>query len=96
MTMAFKNPFTTHPQEVGETYLVHLCAAGGFAVKMMVAAVACLIHAFLPFVFKTTGSRRVEELHLLLQKRMHKPGHAKEAGAEESQFAPVRRTGTTG
>lgn len=56
-------PFTEHPASVGETYFEHLCRAAGFAFSMLVAGIACLIHALLPFLFVTTGSRTVTKLH---------------------------------
>lgn len=54
--------FTEHPESVGETYTQHLLAALGFAFTMARAAVCCTVHAFLPFLFTTTGSRTVSEL----------------------------------
>lgn len=51
-----KNIFTEHPHSVGETYFQHLKFASLFAFRMIIGGFACLIHAFLPFVFKKTGS----------------------------------------
>jgi Family of unknown function (DUF6356) len=56
-------PFTEHPASVGETYLEHLAMASGFGWRMVVAGCACFIHGLLPFLFTTTGSRAVTELH---------------------------------
>ena len=42
--------FTEHPASVNETYFEHLCAAISFATAMAVATLACLVHAFLPFL----------------------------------------------
>ena len=44
--------FCEHPHEQGETYFVHLKHASQCSVMLSVAAGACLIHAFLPFMFK--------------------------------------------
>ena len=55
--------FTEHPASVNETYFQHLCAAMSFATAMAVATLACLVHAFLPFLCVTTGSRKLTELH---------------------------------
>lgn len=55
--------FTEHPASVGETYLQHLGQAMGFAVRMLAGGLACLIHAFLPFLFVRTGSQAITELH---------------------------------
>lgn len=50
------NPFTDHPTAAGETYLSHLRTAAGFGVQLLVAGLACLVHALLPFLFVRTGS----------------------------------------
>ena len=56
-------PFTEHPASVGETYLEHLGMASGFGWRMVLAGCACFIHGLVPFLFTTTGSRAVTELH---------------------------------
>jgi len=55
--------FTEHPASVGETYGQHLRAASGFALAMIAGGLACLLHALLPFLCVTTGSRTVARLH---------------------------------
>ena len=54
-----KNPFTDHPSTVGETYFQHMCFASKFAGNLFLAASCCFTHAFLPFLFKKTGSNLV-------------------------------------
>ena len=49
--------FTEHPASVGETYFGHLISALSFCGKLTVALFACLVHAFLPFLFEKTGSQ---------------------------------------
>jgi hypothetical protein len=62
--------FTEHPASVGETYLEHLVFACRFGCRMLAGGVACCIHGLLPFLFTSTGSRIVLELHaLLIRKR---------------------------
>lgn len=61
--MSLRNLFTDHPATVGETYWQHLAAASGFSWRLMAAALACLVHALLPFLFVKTGSRAIAELH---------------------------------
>ena len=61
--MRLRGLFTEHPASVGETYLVHLVHASGFALRMLVLAGACLIHAVLPFLFSNTASRAITQLH---------------------------------
>ena len=56
-------PFQRHPATVGETYGQHLAVALRFACEMLRGGGACLIHAFLPFLFVTTGSDTVKRLH---------------------------------
>lgn len=58
-----KNPFLAHPETVGETYLQHLRHAAGFGFWMAAGALACLVHAILPFLFERTGSRIIGRLH---------------------------------
>ncbi len=55
--------FNAHPEAVGETYTEHFGVASRFGVRMVLAGLACLVHAVLPFAFVTTGSRTVRELH---------------------------------
>ena len=44
-----------------------------FGVRMLVAGLACLVHAFLPFLFKTTGRTAISELHtkMVLHRAKH-------------------------
>lgn len=57
-----KISFTEHPASVGETYFGHMFSALSFCGKMTLALMACLVHAFLPFLFEKTGSRMITEL----------------------------------
>lgn len=50
------NLFTQHPKSIGETYWQHLWHASKFGILMLVGAIACLIHAVLPFLFEQTAS----------------------------------------
>ncbi len=55
--------FTDHPASVDETYGEHMVTALSFAGPLFKAAFAALIHAFLPFLFVTTGSETITTLH---------------------------------
>ncbi|MEM9838332.1 MAG: DUF6356 family protein [Pseudomonadota bacterium] len=55
--------FMEHPESVGETYTEHMGMALSFSVAMFRAAGCCFVHAFLPFLFKTTGRDTITELH---------------------------------
>ena len=52
-----------HPNEVGETYWQHFCHASLFSVRLFLAGGVCLVHAILPFCFKSTGSSAVKQLY---------------------------------
>ena len=55
--------FVEHPHAVGETYGEHACAAAGFGGLLILAGLACLVHAALPWMFETTASGLVMRLH---------------------------------
>ena len=57
------NKLQEHPNEVGETYWEHLRHAFLFSTRLFFAASVCLVHAILPFCFKTTGSSVVKRLY---------------------------------
>ena len=76
--------FTDHPASVRETYLGHMAYAGWFASRLLTAALAALVHAFLPFLFETTASRIVRELYQRMENR--KPAGASAPAAR----VPVR------
>jgi hypothetical protein len=65
--MNFHRLFTEHPESVGETYGEHLVRATVFGARMVMAGIACMVHALLPFVFVRTGSVAIEELHAQIQ-----------------------------
>ena len=44
------NPFTTHPQKQGVTYVEHWCFAMGTAYRLLIGAVAFAVHALFPFI----------------------------------------------
>ena len=64
------NPFTRHPEEVGESYTEHLATAGGFGATMVVGGLCVMIHAILPFLFVNTGSNTMRKLHKKMTKRV--------------------------
>lgn len=55
--------FTEHPATVGESYFGHMAMAIGFGLRMLFCGLACLVHAFLPFLFVKTGSNTIARLH---------------------------------
>jgi hypothetical protein len=62
-----RNPFTGHPNEVGETYLEHGLFACRYGAKMTAGGVAAFLHGIFPFLFKSTGSRITRELAATLE-----------------------------
>lgn len=75
------NPFTQHPHEIGESYWQHQRRALGFAVCLLLAGGAALVHALLPFLFVHTGSRMIGRLHASMVARRHPPTDAQPSGA---------------
>ena len=61
--MSISEKFTAHPQSVGESSAEHAAVASGFGVRLLLAGLACLVHAVLPFLFVKTGSAMIEQLH---------------------------------
>jgi hypothetical protein len=61
--MILTRAFTEHPASVGESYTQHCVCAAGFGARMVLAGIACMIHAVLPFMFVRTGSRAIAELN---------------------------------
>jgi len=55
--------FTKHPETVGESYFGHMAQAFSFAFEMFLGSLACLMHAFFPFMFEKTGSKAITRLH---------------------------------
>lgn len=51
-----------HPRAVGESYFEHQRHALGFAASLMLAGVACMIHALVPGLCVKTASRTVAKL----------------------------------
>jgi Family of unknown function (DUF6356) len=72
--MSLKHLFTEHPESVGESYLEHMNVALSFAAPLLAAGLAALVHAFLPFLFLTTASRTVKQLHARMVNRHPHPG----------------------
>lgn len=62
--------FKEHPAEVGMSYREHLIFAVKLSQQNFKAAFASLIHAFLPFIFKTTTSRIVYKQYEILKDRI--------------------------
>jgi len=66
--------FLDHPASVGESYVEHLGVAGRFGARMIAGGIGCMIHAVLPFAFKTRGSDTIGALHrdLVAKRNAHR------------------------
>jgi len=67
MSQSIARLFSAHPETVGETYFGHARFAFSFAGWLLLAGLAALTHAILPFMFETTASRIITKLY----NRMH-------------------------
>jgi len=55
--------FREHPRSLGESYWQHQQRALAFGMAMIVAGLACLVHALVPALFERTASGAVLRLH---------------------------------
>ncbi|GAC1456909.1 MAG: hypothetical protein PVS2B3_14300 [Steroidobacteraceae bacterium] len=74
--MDLTRAFTEHPASVGESYSRHCVCAFGFGARMVVAGMACMIHALVPFLFVRTASRAITELNERMIARRPPAPHA--------------------
>ena len=72
----FRSLFVDHPASVDETYLEHFISAVSFGTTMIVAGVACMVHALLPAVFVTRGSDTIYALHERMVVKRRKNGRS--------------------
>ena len=66
---SFFRSFVDHPATVDETYWQHLKFAMRFAVRLLAAGGAAIVHAFIPALFETTASRMVNSIYQDLNAR---------------------------
>lgn len=58
------NLFVSHPKERGMTYSEHWCHAIQLSYRMWYGSACSFLHAFFPFVCKTSGTRIIKRLYL--------------------------------
>lgn len=63
--------FLNHPRTVNESYGAHAVFAGSFALKLLGAGLAALVHAVIPCLFEKTAGRMINEMHSKLHGRGH-------------------------
>jgi hypothetical protein len=59
----FTRLFLQHPRSVGESYLEHQRHALGFGFSLLLASLACFVHAIVPGLCVRTGSEAITRLH---------------------------------
>ena len=59
----FGRLFMDHPRSVGESYFEHLLFAGGFALCLLGAGLAALVHALIPCLFEKTASNMIAKMY---------------------------------
>lgn len=69
MITIVKSAFLSHPHSVNESYMQHMAFALRFAVTLLLAALAALVHAILPFLFEKTASRMIAGMYARTQNR---------------------------
>jgi len=72
--MTILSAFTDHPASVGESYFEHMGVASRFSANLLLAGLACMVHAVLPFAFVKTGSKMINGLYSdMVSHRQRKP-----------------------
>ena len=59
----FGRLFMDHPRSIGESYFEHLLFAGGFALRLLGAGLAALVHALIPCFFEKTASNMIAKMY---------------------------------
>jgi hypothetical protein len=79
--------FLSHPHKVGESYFEHMLFAFTFSGRLLKAAGAALVHAFIPALCETTASQAIMDMHAEIAARraqMAKPASASVSAATPS------------
>jgi len=71
----FDKLFLDHPKSVDEGYFEHMGVALSFGGHMLLASLACFIHAFVPGLCVKTGSNAIRGLHTRMVTGRHRHGH---------------------
>lgn len=77
--------FIDHPASVDETYSEHFVVAGSFGTTMIIAGLACLVHAVVPGLFVKTGSQAITNLYdrMVTHRRRAREGGVTDTAALE-------------
>lgn len=63
------NPFTKHPEALGESFFQHFWHALSYSGRMFLAGGAALVHAFFPFLCEKTASNMIKAMHAEMMAR---------------------------
>lgn len=63
------NPFTRHPEALGESFGQHFGHAMRYSGRLFLAAGAAFVHALLPFLFEKTASNAIKAMHAEMMSR---------------------------
>jgi hypothetical protein len=61
--------FTHHPKSIGESYFKHFIKSLKFSLILLFLSFKALVHALLPFLYKTAVSDKLITLAINLKKR---------------------------
>ena len=87
--MSLKTLFTEHPASVDETYTEHMGMALSFSGRLFLGSLACMVHAFLPFLCVKTGSSIITDLHGRMVTNRHRA--SREAPAQRTMVGDTAR-----
>ena len=59
----------SHLREVNMGYVDHMLFALSVSLKLFIAGSLCVVHAFLPFIFTDSASKRIKLLSRTLESR---------------------------
>ena len=65
----FRRLFLSHPQKAGESYFQHQRVALSFALPLLGAGFAAMIHAFVPGLYERTAGDMIRQLYRRLEQR---------------------------
>ena len=57
-----------HLNEINETYFQHMAIAFKISINLFLTSVICLIHGFIPGLFKKTASNMIVKMHKIVSR----------------------------
>ena len=54
--------------EINETYIKHMAVAFKIAINMFLTSIICLIHGFIPGLFKKTASSQITKMYEIVSR----------------------------